>query len=166
MKSQTLHLLPVDRGKDEGKLLKTLLCGVHKEVLWWRHCLPGQGPFFRWNPPGPSLRRSSESRETDTLGQFPSLCLSVWCAWNVHWRGFGVGPKRWSEHTAAVLLSAEGVTDVFTKGWVERQRRAPAFLLNRGLSHTNRHKFACCLNRILVMITYPTHLSWCGATSN
>lgn len=38
-----------------------------------------------------------------------------------------------------------------------------AFLLNRGFLHTNRHKLACCLNRILAIIIYPARVSrvWC-----
>lgn len=38
-----------------------------------------------------------------------------------------------------------------------------AFLLNGGFLHTNRHKLACCLNRILVIIIYPARVSrvWC-----
>lgn len=35
-----------------------------------------------------------------------------------------------------------------------------AFLLNRGLLHTNRHKLACCLNRILAITIYPAGVSW------
>jgi hypothetical protein len=34
-----------------------------------------------------------------------------------------------------------------------------AFLLNRGFLHTNRHKLACCLNRILAIIIYPAGVS-------
>lgn len=73
----------------------------------------------------------------------------------------GAGPKTLGECFLAVSFSTVGEILMFYKGLGGKAvPPRKAFLLNRGLLHTNRHKLPCCLNRILAIITYPAGVSW------